>query len=530
MNIGIIVNCLTGGGAERCAADLSIYFSRLGHHVVFFTDLSIQRTYQYEGELADFTYKLADTDDALTSKIEELRSLKRVHYIDAAISFMQFANYVNIMSRGSEKVILTTHSVNSEYAKYDSSVFFSEHTFKELYQYADLITFPSEYCRQDWLEHYGDPNNITRTIYNPVHVMPVDSGVPKENIVIAIGRMQGIKRQRHIVRVFRLVKDKCPDSRLVILGDGELRNQLEKLVAQLQLEDAVDMPGNVNNVNDYLARAKVFMMTSICEAMPCSVLEAMSAGVPVAACDIPGGLREELEIEPRISDEVFPIRSECGVITPFIPAFYTDEFSQEERMLADEIVTLLKHDELRIRMGDRARQRALDFSLEKIGAIWDDIINDEHNRQVDPGKFEHVRQRSLAEFHQEVNARNDMYISYYRLLEKWMVVREQGRSARTYFEANGLRKIIIYGLGKMAGHLMEDLRQSDIEIVCAIDKGAVNKNAGFPVISDENDIPEADCIVITPVYAAAAICQILRDKTMISLVSLTDVINGCCLT
>lgn len=199
-------------------------------------------------------------------------------------------------------------------------------------------------------------------------------------------------------------------------------------------------------------------------------------------------------------------------------------------MLADEIVTLLKHDELRIRMGDKARQRALDFSLEKIGAIWDDIINDEHNRQIDPDEFEHVRQRSLAEFHQEVNARNDMYISYYRLLEKWMVVREQGRSARTYFEANGLRKIIIYGLGKMAGHLLEDLKQSDIEIVCAIDKGAVNKNAGFPVISDENDIPEADCIVITPVYDAAAICQTLRDKTMIPLVSLTDVINGCCLT
>ena len=527
MNIGIIVNCLTGGGAERCAADLSIYFNGRGHHVYFFTDLSFERTYQYKGELVNFTYKLANAADSLEMKIEELKRLKNKCHIDVAISFMQFANYINIMSRGDEKVILTTHSLNSEYAKYDKSVFFSELTFKELYQYADLITFPSEYCRQDWLEHYGDLNNITRTIYNPVHFMSTVTQVPKENIVIAIGRMHSIKRQRHIIRVFRLVKDKCPDSRLVILGDGELRDQLEKLVVRLHLENDVDMPGNVNNVNDYLARAKVFVMTSICEAMPCSVLEAMSAGVPVAACDIPGGLREELEIEPRISDEIFPIRSECGVVTPYIQDFYTDEFSREEKMLADEIVTLLNHDELRSRMGDGARQRALDFSLEKIGAVWDDIINDRCDRLIDLEKFEHVRGKSIVEFYQKTSARNDMYIAYYRLLEKWMAVRERGSSAKTYFEANGMRKIIIYGMGKMAGHLLEDLKQSDIEIVCAIDKGAVNKSAEFPVISGENDIPEADCIVITPVYDAEEICQTLQDRTTIPLLSLTEVVNNC---
>ena len=526
-NIGIIVNCLTGGGAERCAADLSLFFEKKGYNVIFFTDLSVKSTYNYKGKLVNFTYKLTNTLNPLENKIEELRDLKDKYSIDIAISFMQFANYINIMSKGDEKIVLTTHSVNSEYAKQDRSVFWSEYTFRELYQYADVITFPSEYCRKDWLDHYGDQNNITRTIYNPVHVMQTGGKAKRENIVLAIGRLHVIKRQWHIIRVFKLIKEKCPNSRLIILGDGELRSQLEQLIMDFQLENDVEMPGNVTDVNDYLARAKVFTMTSYCEAMPCSVLEAMSAGVPVVACDIPGGLREELKVEACEGVDVFPIRSECGVIVPYIKPFYTDQFSKEEEMLADEIVALLNNDELWREMGNKAKLRAADFSLEKIGAVWvDSIINDGNSRRIDLDEFDKVKKRSMGAFSRGKENRNEMYVLYYRLLEKWMVLREHGKSTKTYFEVNGLKNIIIYGLGKMADHLIEDLKQSDINIVCAIDRGALNKRARFPVISDENDIPNADCIVITPVYDAESIRQSLENKTTIPILSLSDVVDG----
>lgn len=529
LNIGIIVNCLTGGGAERCAADLSIFFENMGYNVFFFTDLSFKSTYKYKGKLVNFTYELASTCNPLEAKIEELRGLKDKYNIGIAISFMQFANYINIMSKGDEKIVLTTHSVNSEYAKQDKSVFWSEHTFRELYQYADAITFPSEYCRKDWLEHYGDRNNITRTIYNPVHAVQTGRRVKRENIVIAIGRLQSIKRQWHVIRVFKLIKEKCPDSRLVILGDGELRFQMEQLVKDLQLENDVEMPGYVTDVNDYLARAKVFTITSYCEAMPCSVLEAMSAGVPVAACDIPGGLREELKMESCEGEDVFPIRSECGVIVPYIKPFYTDQFSKEEEMLAEEIAALLNNDELQEEMGNKAKLRAAEFSLEKIGAVWvDSIINNGNGRRINPDEFSKVKKMSmeaLCSIGKE--DRHEMYVSYYRLLEKWMVAREHGKSTKTYFEVNGLKNIIIYGLGKMADHLIEDLKQSDINIVCAIDRGALKKSAWFPVIFGENDIPDADCIVITPVYDVESIRQSLEDKTSLPILSLSDVVDGC---
>ena len=534
-NIGIIVPTLQGGGAERCAADLSIIFSKQGHNVIIFTDLSRKITYDFVGALVDFSFSLNNLNgkisskDVMERKIKELNDLKEQYYIDIAVSFMQSANYLNILSKGNEKVVLTTHSVNSEYAKYfKSSVGWSEHTFKELYQYADLITFPSEYCRKDWIEHYGDKNHITRTIYNPVHTMPVQENKSKENVIIAIGRMHSVKRQWHIIRAFKMVKEKCPDSKLIILGDGQLRNKLEKLILRLGLTNDVEMPGNVMNVQDYLGKAKVFTMTSQLEAFPCSVLEAFSAGVPVVACDCPGGIREELNIWHEQRTITTPIRGECGTLAPYIKEFYTNEFTKEEKMLADEIVYLLQNDKLRCEMGRKARQRAEYFSTKHIGEVWGKEISEVN---LKPSRKRHgfdlEKQKSISMLGTKENINIEMYRSYYRLLEKWMILREKKISVKQYFASQGIRNIIIYGMGKMTHHLLEDLKDSDINIVCAIDRGAFEMNSDFPIISGETEIPEADCIIITPVYDVESIKPKLERKTSVPIISLSEVVDKC---
>ena len=533
-NIALIIPTLQGGGAERCAADLSIDFSRRGYNVTIFTNLSYKITYDFAGILADFSFSpnnlggKISLKDAMEKKIKELRYLKDQFHIDIAISFMQFANYLNILSKRNEKVILTTHSVNSEYAKYLKSVEWSEHTFKELYQYADLITFPSEYCRKDWIEHYGDKNRITRTIYNPVHTMPVKGDNNRENIIIAVGRMHSVKRQWHIIRAFKIVKEKCPDIKLIILGDGELRHKLEKLILRLGLTNDVEMPGNVTNVQDYLAKAKIFAMTSRLEAMPCSVLEAFSAGVPVVACDCPGGIREELNISCEQRTVTAPIQGECGILVPYIKEYYTDEFTEEEKILADRIIYLLRDDKVRCEMGKKARQRAECFSSEHIAEVWVKEIAEVNLKQREETQgFESEKQKSLGMLEKKKNINVNMYISYYRLLEKWMILREKGISVKQYFASQGIKNIIIYGMGKMTRHLLEDLKDSDVNIVCAIDRGAFEMNGDFPIISGETEIPEADCIIVTPVYDAEVIKQSLERKSSVTILSLSEVVDKC---
>lgn len=532
--MAIIVPTLQGGGAERCASDLSFVFGKAGYNVIILTDLSYGIAYKYMGKLIDFSVSPDNLDgkisprDAMAKKINELRDLKEQYQITVAISFMQSANYINILSKENEMVILTTHGVNSEYAKYCKSVEWSEHTFKELYQYADLITFPSEYCRKDWIEHYGDKNNITRTIHNPVHVMSVNKNVSKENIILSMGRMHSVKRQWHIIRIFKLVKEKCTDSKLIILGEGQLRHKLEKLVFELGLENDVEMPGNVINVEDYLEKAKVFTLTSLMEAFPCSVLEALSAGVPVVACDCPGGIREELNIlyeQERLSVSA---QGEGGILTPYIKEFYTDEFTEEEKMLADEIVGLLNDDVQRHEMEKKALQRAEFFSTKQIGEAWiGELFEIKKGKRKKQQELRIEKQKSLNELGAREHNNIKMYKDYYRLLENWMILREKNIRVKQYFEAQGIRNIIIYGMGKMTHHLLEDLCKSDIHVVCAIDRGAFNLNSDFPIVTGDAEIPEADCIVITPVYDADVIKQKLEKKTGVPIISLSDVVDGC---
>lgn len=533
-NIGLIVNSLQGGGAERCAAELSICFTQRGYQVYILTDVSAVK-YEYSGTLVNFVVFLKDCkytvgNSPLINKVNELKEIKKRYHIDIAISFMQSENYINILSREKEKVILTTHSVTSEYFKAISrnNAQWSEQTFRELYQYADVITCPSEYCRRDWIEHYGDENHITRTMYNPVHFMNVDENQCKENIVITIGRMHAIKRQWHIIRAFKQVKEKCPDSRLIILGEGELRAHLESLVTELGLEGSVEMPGNVDNVSDYLRLAKVFTMTSKCEAMPCAVLEAMSAGVPVVACDMQGGIREELGIVCASEDDEYPVRSKCGVITPYIKEAEDDICTYEEQCLADEIIYLLRNEDIRQRMGQNARERVEEFSIDRIGDSWlNDIFEKSLNRQIERENFEFIRKKHFDMSNQNNSVNMDMYKSYYKLLEAWMSLREQGKRIESVLESMNFKNIIIYGLGKMAKHLLFDLKNSDITIVCAIDKAAINKYEDFPVITGEERIPEADCIIVTPVYEFDNIKGVLEKRTSLPIISLSEIIDEC---
>ena len=532
-NIALITGTLQGGGAERCAADLSVIFTQRGFRVYIFTELSVKIEYDYAGTLVDYSFDLSSIGktqniNPLQDRVRELEALKKKYRIDIAISFMQLANYFNILSRGKEKVILTTHSVNSEYAKYEKSVFWAEETFRELYQYADFITFPSDFCRDDWLKHYGDKNGITRTVYNPVHMMEDKKNNHKENIIITVGRMHSIKRQWHLMKAFSLVKEKCPDSRLILLGEGELRPKLEMLVKQLGLNEDVEMPGNVKNVQDYLGEAKVFAMTSRYEAMPCSVLEALSAGVPVVSCDSPGGIREELGISYERNTLSSPIIGKCGIITPYITENYADEISQEEEALAEEIVHLLRDDELRNRMAATAVKMTHRFSADVIGSLWvEDIFKKSREREGDCNEFEKIRRKNIEAYPTPEALNTNMYAAYYRLLEKWMTLRERGGGTKQYFMSQGVKKIIIYGLGKMANHLLEDLKESDIDIVCAIDRNAINKYVGFPVITAEEKIPDADCIIITPVHETEAIKKTLAGRTLLPMISLCEVLDGC---
>lgn len=134
-------------------------------------------------------------------------------------------------------------------------------------------------------EEYGLPDERVPCIYNGVNTEMFNRIEKKKNInyfnFITTGRMQHVKNHKLLINAFSDVAKKHENVILTILGDGELRLDIEKQIKELSLEEKVILKGVVSNVPVELNEADVYIMTSNYEGLPLSVLEAMACGLPI---------------------------------------------------------------------------------------------------------------------------------------------------------------------------------------------------------------------------------------------------------
>ncbi|OGT14852.1 MAG: hypothetical protein A3J49_10870 [Gallionellales bacterium RIFCSPHIGHO2_02_FULL_57_16] len=112
-------------------------------------------------------------------------------------------------------------------------------------------------------------------------------------VIIGVGRLSAEKDFKTLIHAFRQVLLQRP-ARLVILGEGALRDELEDLIRVLGVEGRVALPGVVDNPYKYMHRASVFVLSSLYEGFPNVLLEALAVGTHVVATDCQSGPREIL--------------------------------------------------------------------------------------------------------------------------------------------------------------------------------------------------------------------------------------------
>lgn len=108
---------------------------------------------------------------------------------------------------------------------------------------------------------------------------------------INVARQDDNKNQYQIIKIVAKLREKFPDIRLFLLGDGPNHNALKAICNEMKICDAVVLPGNVSETERYYANADVYVQTSHREAMPMSILEAMAAGLAVISTDV-GGVKD----------------------------------------------------------------------------------------------------------------------------------------------------------------------------------------------------------------------------------------------
>ena len=126
-------------------------------------------------------------------------------------------------------------------------------------------------------------------------VSPDSVILQNKKVILASGRLHKFKQFDLLIRAFSNIKDKHPDWNLVILGDGEERNNLNQLVCNLEVVDRVYFPGKVGNMSEWYERANMFVLSSVVEGFPNVLLEAMAYGLPCISFDCDTGPRDMIK-------------------------------------------------------------------------------------------------------------------------------------------------------------------------------------------------------------------------------------------
>lgn len=118
---------------------------------------------------------------------------------------------------------------------------------------------------------------------------------PEALVMVNVGRLDPVKDQAGLIAAFKLLRDSSPARaarlRLVVVGEGAYRNDLETQITRLGLQDQVRLLGDRKDVPEILAECDVFALSSVAEGIPLTLLEAMAAGLPVVATRV-GGVDE----------------------------------------------------------------------------------------------------------------------------------------------------------------------------------------------------------------------------------------------
>lgn len=380
-----MVGGLSGGGMEHVAAQLSVILSDSGFEVyILVCAFDKKSVYEHKGKIIIFPYTFFNESANAIKEIGSflhdvylLSKLKRQYQINFTISFAPEMNLLNMFSGGKDKKILTVHSCISVRKDFDG-LCYHRGLFK-LYNYSYKVIAVSKWCKRDLVRHYGVRENMIEVIYNAVSIGgSYDDKEPKENIILVVGRLQDVKQQWHIIRAFRNVLNEVKDAKLVIAGTGENGRYLKSLSKQMEMEEHVIFKGFVKEMGELYRQAKVVAFSSASEAFPCSVIEALSNGVPVIAADCPGGIREILAYG-EICDVVIRKYTlvKCGIL---VPRFNGKKYSADSPLTKAEvemskgILYLLKNESVRKSFIANCLMVSKLFDEKKIGDRWKNLL------------------------------------------------------------------------------------------------------------------------------------------------------------
>ena len=115
--------------------------------------------------------------------------------------------------------------------------------------------------------------------------MRQELGINNEYVIGHVGRFNLQKNHEYLLRIFKEVRVRVPDAKLLLLGDGELFSSIKKLAEEFEIADSVIFAGVHKDVEDYYQAMDIFVLPSLFEGLPVTGIEAQYSGLPCLFSD-----------------------------------------------------------------------------------------------------------------------------------------------------------------------------------------------------------------------------------------------------
>lgn len=300
---------MRGGGAERVMLDLATGFSKLN----FSVDLVLVKAEGPYLAFAPDTINIIDlgatrTLKSLPALVRYLRQVRPLAILSTIDHINQIVVWARILARVPVRVVVR-EADTIPYLQIGSKKRLMSFVHKQVkaktYLLADKIVAVSTGVSENLQTFLQIPKTSIEVIYNPVddkmivqcaqesidHMWFTDSTTP---VILAVGRLAIQKDFLTLIHAFSFVRKRIK-SKLLILGEGPERSNLEAAIIELGLENEVGLPGFCSNPFPYIAKAKALVLSSIHEGLPNVLIQSLVLGTPVVSTDCKSGPSEILD-------------------------------------------------------------------------------------------------------------------------------------------------------------------------------------------------------------------------------------------
>lgn len=351
---------LEGGGAESVTVNIVNGLSNRGYNV----ELLLSRfEREWRSKLASgvSVTELSPTYTSVFGITAHIPALVSYLRREAPTALFPHLTHVNVLSLAVARVLDTDIKIFPTHhlmfgAKSDATTRdrVASTASRHLYPSANRIITVSQGVADSIVDQTNVTSEDVSVLYNPIDVdsirnrvnEPVDHKWLKSNklkTVLFVGRLEKQKDLKTWLRVFKQVHERDPETRAIIVGEGDLREEYRAFADKIGVGDVVSMPGYVSNQYTYMYYADLFFLSSRFEGLPTVLIEALACGCPIVSTDCPCGPREIL------------VDGEYGEL---ISPGNTEE-------LADAVLSTLADPPPKYKLKERANAFALDTVLDE---------------------------------------------------------------------------------------------------------------------------------------------------------------------